>query len=111
MIIEQIVYNFSIYFYFIITPNSNALILNWLDRSKIACTKQTPKHTTKQTASCYETHKTKLYQPKPTPARLLTNAWKRNKKTYNITNPNSPNYTIANPPPNKFPYNTTTRSK
>jgi hypothetical protein len=48
-------------------------MLNWLDRSKIARTKQTPKYTTKQTASYYETHKAKLYQPKPTPARLLTN--------------------------------------
>jgi hypothetical protein len=47
MILEQIVYNFSIYSYPIITPNSNTLILNWLDRNKIARTKQTPKRTTK----------------------------------------------------------------
>jgi hypothetical protein len=73
MILEQIVYNFSIYSYPTVTPNSNAFILNWLDRSKIARTKQTPKRTTKQAASRYETHKAKLYQPKPTPARLLTN--------------------------------------
>jgi hypothetical protein len=39
----------------------------------MARTKQTPKRITKQAASCYETHKAKLYQPKPTPARLLTN--------------------------------------
>jgi hypothetical protein len=73
MILEQIVYNFSIYSYLIVTPNSNILILNWLDKSKIACTKQTPKHITKQAASCYETYKAKLYQPKPTPACLFTN--------------------------------------
>jgi hypothetical protein len=73
MILEQIVYNFSIYSYPIITPNNNAFMLNWLDKSKIACTKQTPKYTTKQAANCYETYKAKLYQPKPTPARLLTN--------------------------------------
>jgi hypothetical protein len=73
MILEQIVYNFSIYSYLIIIPNNNTLILNWLDRSKIARTKQTPKHTTKQAASCYETHKAKLYQPKLTPAYLLIN--------------------------------------
>jgi hypothetical protein len=103
MILEQIVCNFSIYSYPIVTPNNNILILNWLDRSKMACTKQA--------ASCYETHKAKFYQPKPTPARLLTNAWKRNKKAYNITNPNSPDYTIANPPLNKFLRNTTTGGK
>jgi hypothetical protein len=73
MTLEQIIYNFSIYSYPIVTPNSNALILNWLDKSKITRTKQTPKHTTKQAASRYETHKAKLYQPKPIPARLLTN--------------------------------------
>jgi hypothetical protein len=73
MILEQIVYNFSIYSYPIITPNSNTLILNWLDRSKITCTKQIPKHITKQAASCYKTYKAKLYQPKPIPARLFTN--------------------------------------
>jgi hypothetical protein len=39
----------------------------------MARTKQTLKHTTKQAASCYETYKAKLYQPKLTPARLLTN--------------------------------------
>jgi hypothetical protein len=61
MILEQIVYNFLIYSYPIITPNSNALILNWLDKSKIARTKQTPKYTTKQAASRYKTHKAKLY--------------------------------------------------
>jgi hypothetical protein len=86
-------------------------MLNWLDKSKMARTKQTPKYTTKQAASYYETHKTKLYQPKPTPARLFTNTWKRNKKAYDIANPNSPDYIIANPPPNKFLCNTTTRSK
>jgi hypothetical protein len=53
-------------------PNNNALILNWLDRSKMACIKQTPKHITKQAAS-YEIYKTKFYQPKPIPARLLIN--------------------------------------
>jgi hypothetical protein len=73
MTLEQIICNFSIYSYLIITPNSNALILNWLDRSKIARTKQTPKRTIKQAASRYKTYKAKLYQPKPTPARLLTN--------------------------------------
>jgi hypothetical protein len=73
MTLEQIVYNFSIYSYPIITPNSNAFILNWLDKSKIARTKQTPKRTTKQAASCYKTYKAKLYQPKPIPARLFTN--------------------------------------
>jgi hypothetical protein len=111
MILKQIIYNFSIYSYPIITPNSNVLILNWLDRSKITRTKQTSKRITKQAISCYKTHKAKLYQPKPTPARLLTNTWKCNKKTYNITNPNSPDYTIANPPPNKFFCNTATRGK
>jgi hypothetical protein len=73
MILEQIVYNFSIYSYLIITFNSNTLILNWLDRSKMARTKQTPKHITKQAASYYETYKAKFYQPKPIPACLLTN--------------------------------------
>jgi hypothetical protein len=71
----------------------------------MARTKQTPKRTTKQAASRYEAHKAKLYQPKPTPARLLTNAWKRNKKAYDIANPNGPDYAIANPPPNKLPRN------
>jgi hypothetical protein len=77
----------------------------------MARTKQTPKHITKQAASYYETHKAKLYQPKPIPARLFTNIWKHNKKAYNIANPNSPDYTIANPLPNKFPRNITTRGK
>jgi hypothetical protein len=111
MTLEQIVYNFSIYSYPIVTPNNNTLILNWLDKNKIARTKQTPKYTTKQAASCYKTHKAKLYQPKPTPACLLTNTWKYNKKTYDITNPNSPNYVIANPPLNKFSCNIIARSK
>ena len=61
MTLEQIVYNFLIYSYPIVTPNSNALMLNWLDRSKMARTKQTPKRTTKQAASCYKAHKAKLY--------------------------------------------------
>jgi phage-related protein len=39
----------------------------------MARTKQTPKRIIKQAASRYKTHKAKLYQPKPTPARLLTN--------------------------------------
>jgi hypothetical protein len=86
-------------------------MLNWLDKNKITRTKQTPKRTTKQAASYYEIHKAKLYQPKPTPACLLTNTWKRNKKAYNIANPNSPDYVIANPPLNKFPRNTTARGK
>ena len=111
MILEQIVYNFLIYSYLIVTPNNNALILNQLDKSKITRTKQTPKRITKQAISCYKTHKAKLYQPKPTPARLFTNTWKHNKKTYDIANPNSPDYAIANPPPNKFPCNTIARSK
>jgi hypothetical protein len=111
MILEQIIYNFSIYSYPIITPNSNVLILNWLDRSKIARTKQTPKRIIKQAASCYEIYKAKLYQPKPIPACLFTNTWKRNKKAYNITNPNSPDYTITNPPLNKFLCNIIIRSK
>jgi hypothetical protein len=61
MILEQIVYNFSIYSYPIITPNNNALILNWLDKSKITRTKQTPKRITKQATSCYKTYKAKFY--------------------------------------------------
>jgi hypothetical protein len=77
----------------------------------MARTKQTPKRTTKQAASYYKTYKAKLYQPKPTPAYLLTNTWKRNKKAYDIANPNSPDYTIANPPLNKFPRNIITRGK
>jgi hypothetical protein len=73
MILKQIVYNFSIYSYLIITPNNNTFILNWLDKSKITCTKQTLKHIIKQAASCYKTYKAKFYQPKLTPARLFTN--------------------------------------
>jgi hypothetical protein len=73
MTLEQIIYNFLIYSYPIVTPNNNALMLNWLDRSKMARTKQTPKYITKQAASCYKTHKAKLYQPKLTPAHLFTN--------------------------------------
>jgi hypothetical protein len=111
MILEQIVYNFLIYSYLIVTPNNNALMLNWLDKSKIARTKQTPKRITKQAASYYEIYKTKLYQPKLTPAHLLTNTWKRNKKAYDIVNPNSPDYTIANPLLNKFPRNIATGGK
>jgi amino acid permease len=76
-----------IYSYPIVTANSNAVILIRLSRFKMARTKQTPKRTKsaskhakptpnrpKQALDRYECHKAKLYQPKPTPARVATNA-------------------------------------
>lgn len=95
-------YNFTapeqmVCFYPTITPNGISLILNWLDRTKMA--------RTKQTARRYEAHKAKIYRPKPTPARLLISDWKRNKQAYDIANIDGPDYAIANPPPNKLPRN------